>query len=55
MALPYREKAISIIKRNKTPKNNSDFYCLNCLYSFKKKKKKNPELHKNICENKDVL
>ena len=28
-----------------------DFYCLNCLHSFKTKNKL--ELHKKVCENKD--
>ena len=31
-------------------KNNIDFHCLNCLYSFKIKSK--VELHEGVCENK---
>ena len=33
-------------------KNNGDFYCLNCLQSFRTKKVL--ELHKKIYENKDL-
>ena len=31
--------------------HHSDFYCLNCLYSFATENKS--ESHKNVCENKD--
>ena len=34
-----------------TSKNNGDFYCLNCLHSFRMKNK--VESHKKVCENKD--
>ena len=37
--------------RRITSKNNDDFYCLSCLYSFKTKNKL--ETHKKVCENKD--
>ena len=43
MALSCSKNIISIIKRNNT-KNNVDFYCLNCLHSFRTKNKL--ELHK---------
>ena len=43
MALSCSKNIISIIKMNNT-KNNVDFYCLNCLYSFRTKNKL--ELHK---------
>ena len=29
--------------------NNGDFYCLNCIYSFRSKTKF--ELHENVCKN----
>ena len=38
MALSCSKKTISIVKRNNI-KNNSDFYCLNCLHSFRTKAK----------------
>ena len=34
-----------------TSKNNGDFYCLNCLHSFRTKNKL--ESHKRVYENKD--
>ena len=43
-------KKISALLRGITSKNNSDFYCLNCLHSFRTKNKL--ELHKRACENK---
>ena len=42
-ALSCSKKNISVIE--------SDFCCLNCLYSFRAKNKF--ELHKTVCENKD--
>ena len=44
------QKNISIIKRNYI-KNNGDFYCLNCLHSFRTKSKL--ASHKRVCDNKD--
>ena len=35
--------------RGITSKNNGDFYCLNCLHSFRTKSKL--ESHKKVCEN----
>ena len=43
IALSCSKNIISIIKMNNT-KNNVDFYCLNCLHSFRAKNKL--ELHK---------
>ena len=34
-----------------TSKYKGDFYCLNCLHSFKRKSKL--ESHKKVCEHKD--
>ena len=32
-------------------KNNGDFYCMNCLHSFRTKIRR--QSNKNVCENKD--
>ena len=45
-------KELSPLLRGITPKNNGDFYCFNCFYSFGTKNKL--ESHKRVCENKDV-
>ena len=45
-------KQLSALLRGITCKNNSDFYCLNRLHSFRLKKKL--ELHKKVCQNKDI-
>ena len=37
--------------RGVTPKNNGDFYCLNCLHSFRTKTKL--ESRRKVCKNKD--
>ena len=50
IALFCSQKIVSITKRNYI-KNNGNFYCLNCLHSFRTKNK--PELHKIACKNKD--
>ena len=42
-------KKVSTLLRGIT-KNNGDFYCLNCLHSFRTKNKL--ESHKRVCENK---
>ena len=47
MALSCSKKII----RGTTSKNNGDFCCLNCLYSFRTKSKL--ESHKRACENTD--
>ena len=44
-------KTLSSLFRGNTSKNNGDFYCLNCLHSFRTKNKL--ELHKRACENED--
>ena len=44
-------KKLSALLRGITSKNNGDFYCLNCLHSFRTKNKL--ESHKIVCENKD--
>ena len=47
----YCNKKTSALSRGITWKNNSNFYCLNCLRLFRTKTKLNS--HKNVCENKD--
>ena len=42
---------LSALLRGITSKNNGDFYCLNCLHSFRTKSKL--ESHEKVCENKD--
>ena len=49
MALSFRKKIVSIIKRISS-KSIDDFYCFNCLHSFRTKSKL--ESHKKVCENK---
>ena len=44
-------KKLSALLRGITSRHYSDFYCLNCLHSFRTKK--TPESHKKVCENKD--
>ena len=47
-------KKLSALLRGITSKNNSNFYDLNCLCSFRKKKNKNKlATPKKVCENKD--
>ena len=43
-------KKLSALLKGITSKHKSDFYCLNCLHSFRTKK---IESHKRVCENKD--
>ena len=43
-------KKLSVLLRGITSKHQADFYCLNCLHSFRTECKLN--LHKNVCENK---
>ena len=42
---------LSALLRQIASKNNSEFYCLNCLHSFRTENKL--ELYKTVCENKD--
>ena len=44
-------KELSALFRGITSEHYGDFYCLNCLHSFRTKNKL--ELHKKSCENKD--
>ena len=44
-------KKLQALLRGITWKNNGDFHCFNCLYSFRTKNKL--ESHKKVCENKD--
>ena len=44
-------KKLSALLRGIASKNNCDFYCLNCLHSFRTKNK--TKSHKRVCENKD--
>ena len=50
MAL-YCSKTLSVLLRGITSKTNGDFYCLNCLHSFRTKNKL--ESNKKVCDNKD--
>ena len=50
MALSCSEKRSALL-RGITSKHYGDFYCLDCLHSFRTKNKL--ELHKRVCENKD--
>ena len=45
-------KKISALLRGITSKHYRDFYCLNCLHSFRTQNKL--ELHKKVRENKDL-
>ena len=49
MALSCSKNIIGIMKKNYI-KNNGNFCCLNCLYSYRTKN--TPESHKSVCENK---
>ena len=42
---------MSTLLRGIASKHHSDFYCLNCLNSFRTKNKL--KSHKNVCKNKD--
>ena len=44
-------KKLSTLLRGTKSKINGDFYCLNCLQSFRTRNKY--ESHKKVCENKD--
>ena len=44
-------KKLSTLFCKLTSKNNGDFYCLNCLHSFRTKKKLKE--HENVCKNHD--
>ena len=47
----YCRKKLSALLKNGDIYNNGDFYCLNCLHSFRTKNKL--ESHKKVYENKD--
>ena len=42
-------KSLSALFRGITDNNNGDFYCLNCLCSYRTENKL--KKHKNVCEN----
>ena len=44
-------KKVPALLRGITSKNNDDFYCLNCVHSFRTKSKL--QSHKKVSENKD--
>ena len=44
-------KKLSVLLTRITSKHTGDFYCLNCLHSFRTKSKL--ESHKKVCENED--
>ena len=48
----FAVKIPSTLLRRITSKHYGDFYCMNCLHSFRTKNKL--ESHKTVCENKDV-
>ena len=47
----FAVKELSALLGGLTSENNGDFYCLDCLQSFRAKNKL--ELHKKSCANKD--
>ena len=51
MALSCNKKLSAVLHRI-TSKHKGDFYCLNCLNSFRAEKKK-LKSHKKVCKNKD--
>ena len=44
-------KSLSVLLRGVTSTNNEDFYCLNCLHSYRTENKL--KQHENVCENHD--
>ena len=46
-----RVKNLSILLRGITSKHHDDFYCLNCLHSFRTENKL--KSHEKVCKNKD--
>ena len=46
-----RVKNLSILLRGITSKHHDDFYCLNCLHSFRTENKL--KSHEKACKNKD--
>ena len=44
-------KKLSALVRGTTSKHGGDFYCLNCLHSFRTKNKL--ESYRNVCENEE--
>ena len=46
-------KNLSALLRGIASKDDGDFFCLNCLHSFKKKSKLKSQ--KKVCENKDFV
>ena len=44
-------KSISALFRGITTNNHGDFYCLNCLHSYRTKEKL--KKHKNVCNDDD--
>ena len=50
MTLSCSKKIICIITQNNL-KNKNDFYCLNCLHSFRTENKL--KSHEKVCKNKD--
>ena len=44
-------KKLSMLLREITSNNNGNFYCLDCLHSFRTKNRL--ESHKKVCKNKD--
>ena len=44
-------KKLSALLRGITSKHDDNFYCLNCLHSFRRKRKL--KSHEKVCKNKD--
>ena len=45
-------KSLSALFKGQNSKDNGDFSCLNCLHSFRTKKK-TTKTHENVCKNHD--
>ena len=45
------KKILSALLHRMTSKNKGDFYCLNCLHSFRTNNKL--KFHEKVCKNKD--
>ena len=45
-------KKLSALSKGVTTKHHCDFYCLNCIYSFRTEDK--GKSHEKVCKNKDI-
>ena len=53
MALSCSKKKLATLLRGITSKHHGDFYCLNCLYSFRTENKL--QSHEKLCKNEDFV